>query len=234
MDKATLTLGDNRRVDFSQSLVFLTSNLGSEEMTKLIHGGMGYTGGARETDEELDQKIYRTATEAAQRKFSPEFMNRLDKVIVFRTLNREHLEKILDIELKNVQERIISSAVGKEFVFNCTPRARHFLLDEGTDSKFGARHLKRSIERHLVFPLSNLLAKENFRELAGTTFEAAPAVESFASVCDAGARAAAALAAASDQSTSESRRTIRKKQRRAGEASGPLSSALPSESISNN
>ena len=258
MDKATLTLGDNRRVDFSQSLVFLTSNLGSEEMTKLIHGGMGYTGGARETDEELDQKIYRTATEAAQRKFSPEFMNRLDKVIVFRTLNREHLEKILDIELKNVQERIISSAVGKEFVFNCTPGARHFLLDEGTDSKFGARHLKRSIERHLVFPLSNLLAtrqvelgdlvtidcdhdvreltfaKENFRELAGTTFEAAPAVESFASVCDAGARAAAALAAASDQSTSESRRTIRKKQRRAGEASGPLSSALPSESISNN
>ena len=96
--------------------------------------------------------------EAARRKFSPEFMNRIDKVIVFRTLKREHLEKILDIELGRVQERIMSSAVSKQFVFNCTPSARDFLLQEGTDSKFGARHLKRSIERHLVFPLSNLLA----------------------------------------------------------------------------
>src|SRR6058998_2500144 len=74
LDKATLTLGDNRRVDFSHSLVFLTSNLGSQEMTKLMDGGMGYTGGARGSDEELNQKIYRTAKEAAQRKFSPEFM----------------------------------------------------------------------------------------------------------------------------------------------------------------
>src|SRR5207247_5803233 len=135
MDKATRTLGDNRRVDFSQSLVFLTSNLGSEEMTKLIYGGMGYTGGARETDEELDQKIYRTATEAAQRKFSPEFMNRLDKVIVFRTLNREHLEKILDIDLKNVQDRIISSAVGKEVVFTGPPVGSRSLPAEAAKPK---------------------------------------------------------------------------------------------------
>jgi ATP-dependent Clp protease ATP-binding subunit ClpA len=96
--------------------------------------------------------------EAARRRFSPEFMNRIDKVVVFRTLKREHLEKILDIELAQVQERIMSSAVSRQFVFNCTPSARNFLLAEGTDSKFGARHLKRSIERHLVFPLSNLLA----------------------------------------------------------------------------
>src|SRR6266700_1567675 len=158
LDKATLTLGDNRRVDFSQSLVFLTSNLGSQEMTRLMSGGLGYNAGPRQDDEELDQKIYHTATEAARRKFSPEFMNRIDKVIVFRTLKREHLEKILDIELAQVQQRIISSAVSRQFVFDCTPSARDFLLEEGTDSKFGARHLKRSIERHLVFPLSNLLA----------------------------------------------------------------------------
>src|SRR6266568_2333901 len=158
LDKATLTLGDNRRVDFSQSLVFLTSNLGSQEMTRLMSGGLGYNAGPRQDDEELDQKIYHTATEAARRKFSPEFMNRIDKVIVFRTLKREHLEKILDIELAQVQQRIMSSAVSRQFVFDCTPSARDFLLEEGTDSKFGARHLKRSIERHLVFPLSNLLA----------------------------------------------------------------------------
>jgi ATP-dependent Clp protease ATP-binding subunit ClpB len=158
LDKGTLTLGDNRRVDFSHSLIFLTSNLGSQEISKLIGGGMGYVSAPRNDDEKLDQKIYRTAVDAARRKFSAEFMNRLDKVIVFRTLQREHLEKILDIELGHVQERIMSSAVSRSFVFKCAPSARDFLLAEGTDSKFGARHLKRAIERHLVFPLSNLLA----------------------------------------------------------------------------
>ena len=159
LDKATLTLGDNRRVDLSKTLVFLTSNLGSHEMARLMTGGLGYKGGPQKDDgEDLEQKIYRTAVAAAQRKFSPEFMNRIDKVIVFRTLKREHLEEILDIELERVQDRIISSAVSRKFVFACTPGARDFLLQEGTDSKYGARHLKRSIERHLMVPVSNLLS----------------------------------------------------------------------------
>src|SRR5437762_10822123 len=100
LDKGTLTLGDNRRVDFSHSLVVLTSNLGSHEMAKLSTGGLGYAATPPDDTEELDQKIYRTAMEAARKKFSPEFMNRIDKVIVFRTLQRENLEEILDIELK--------------------------------------------------------------------------------------------------------------------------------------
>src|SRR5579863_786608 len=159
LDKATLTLGDNRRVDFSHTMVFLTSNLGSQSMMQLMTGGIGFSTGPTESDEAMDRKIYRTASEAARRKFSPEFMNRIDKVIVFRTLQRPHLEKILDIELGRVQERIISSSIGgNQFVFKCQDRARDFLLREGTDSKFGARHLKRAIERFLVFPLSNLLA----------------------------------------------------------------------------
>jgi ATP-dependent Clp protease ATP-binding subunit ClpB len=157
LDKGSLTLGDNRRVDFSHSLIFLTSNLGSQEMGKLMSSGLGYTYGARR-DEGLDQKIYRTALEAARRKFSPELMNRMDKVIVFRTLKREHLEQILDIELEHVQDRIMSPGVRTQFAVNCTPSARDFLLQEGTDSKSGARHLKRAIECHLMFPLSNLLA----------------------------------------------------------------------------
>ena len=128
LDKATLTLGDNRRVDFSRTLIFLTSNLGSREMSSLVSGGLGYTPGAREEDAELDQKIYRTAVDAARRKFSPEFMNRIDKVIVFRTLQREHLERILDIELDKVQQRIMSSALSRQFVFNCTPSARDFTI----------------------------------------------------------------------------------------------------------
>jgi ATP-dependent Clp protease ATP-binding subunit ClpA len=159
LDKATLTLGDNRRVDFSKTMVFLTSNLGSQNMMQLMTGGIGFSSGPHTDDEELDRKIYRAASDAARRKFSPEFMNRIDKVIVFRSLQRPHLEKILDIELAHVQDRIISSSIGgNQFVFKCADRARDFLLNEGTDAKFGARHLKRSIERHLVFPLSNLLA----------------------------------------------------------------------------
>jgi ATP-dependent Clp protease ATP-binding subunit ClpA len=158
LDKATLTLGDNRRVDFSRSMIFLTSNLGSQEVMKLMSGGLGFSAGRNDDDEELDQKIYRTAMEASRRKFSPEFMNRIDKAIVFRVLSRESLEMILSIELKRVQERIMTATEGNPFVLTCTPAARKFLLQEGTDQKFGARHLKRAIERHLVFPVSNLLA----------------------------------------------------------------------------
>jgi ATP-dependent Clp protease ATP-binding subunit ClpA len=163
LDKGTLTLGDNRRVDFSRTMIFLTSNLGSHEVMNLMNGGLGFNANRVDEDEELDQKIYRAATEAARRKFSPEFMNRIDKVIVFRALTRENLEKILDIELGLVQQRIINATDGRQFVFSCSKAAREFLLREGTDIKFGARHLKRSIERHLVFPISNLLATEQIQ-----------------------------------------------------------------------
>lgn len=159
LDKATLTLGDNRRVDLSRAMIFMTSNLGTLEVNKLMTAGLGFSASGVQNDDMLDQKIYRVASEAARRKFSPEFMNRIDKVIVFRSLKHEHLEEILDIELGRVQERIMSPAAGtKQFVFNCTRSTRDFLLREGIDMKFGARHLKRSIERHLVFPLSSLIA----------------------------------------------------------------------------
>jgi ATP-dependent Clp protease ATP-binding subunit ClpB len=158
LDKGTLTLGDNRRVDFSHAMIFLTSNLGSSEVARLMTGGMGFSANREEDHTVLDQKIYRVASEAARRKFSPEFMNRIDKVIVFRTLQRQHLQQILDIELDRVRQRVMSAAGDKQFVLKCTETARDFLLREGTDAQFGARHLRRSIERHLVFPLSNLIA----------------------------------------------------------------------------
>ncbi len=157
LDKATLTLGDNRRVDFSRSIVIMTSNLGAREMSELISGGIGFAPKSGVVDTEVDQKIYRTAVEAARRKFSPEFMNRIDKVVVFRSLRDEHLRQILEIELSAVQERIMRGS-GDKFVFKCTDGAKKFLLDEGIDFKYGARHLKRAIERFLVYPLSNLIA----------------------------------------------------------------------------
>jgi ATP-dependent Clp protease ATP-binding subunit ClpA len=159
LDKATLTLGDNRRVDFSRCMIFLTSNLGAKEMSELITGSIGFAParGKGMIQDDVDQKIYRTASEAAKRKFSPEFMNRIDKVVVFRSLKEHHLKQILELELSQVQNRIMRGT-GEKFVFNCTDEAKQFLLDEGIDFKYGARHLKRAIERFLVYPISNLVA----------------------------------------------------------------------------
>jgi ATP-dependent Clp protease ATP-binding subunit ClpB len=158
LDKATLTLGDNRRVDLSQCIIIMTSNLGASEMTNLVEGGLGFAQRPNVVDASLDEKINRTAVDAARRKFTPEFMNRIDKSVVFRTLRSEHLQNILEIELGMVQQRILMASAANQFVFNCTPKVKSFLLHEGTDPKYGARHLKRAIERHLVFPLANLVA----------------------------------------------------------------------------
>jgi ATP-dependent Clp protease ATP-binding subunit ClpA len=111
-----------------------------------------------QVDSSLDEKINRTAVDAARRKFSPEFMNRIDKVVVFKTLRPEHLEQILELELGMVQQRVLMAAGAHQFVFNCTPKVKEYLLSEGTDPKYGARHLKRAIEKNLVFPLANLVA----------------------------------------------------------------------------
>jgi len=159
LDKATLTLGDNRRVDLSQTVIFMTSNLGGGEITELMEGGMGFVQPKDKPIAGLDEKVERTAIEAARRKFSPEFMNRLDKVVVFHPLHRSQLEEVLEIELGQVQQRVLETARG-QFLFRVTSAAREFLLTEGTDQRYGARHLKRAIERNIVYPLANLLATE--------------------------------------------------------------------------
>jgi ATP-dependent Clp protease ATP-binding subunit ClpA len=114
-------------------------------------------------DDGFDEKVDRTAIEAARRKFSPEFMNRIDKVVVFKTLRLEHLRRILDIELSSVQRRVLSAPGTNKFVFNCTESVKSFLLAQGTDPKYGARHLKRAIERNIVFPLANLVASAQLK-----------------------------------------------------------------------
>jgi ATP-dependent Clp protease ATP-binding subunit ClpA len=162
LDKATLTLGDNRRVDLSQTVIFLTSNLGGGEITELMEGGMGFIQPKDKPGTGLDAKVERTAVEAARRKFSPEFMNRLDTVVVFHPLKREELEEVLAIELGQVQKRI-SDSTARPFLFQITSKGRQFLLQEGTDQRYGARHLKRAIERFLVSPLARLLATAQVR-----------------------------------------------------------------------
>jgi ATP-dependent Clp protease ATP-binding subunit ClpB len=168
LDKAVLTLGDNRKVDFAHCMIFMTSNLGANEMASLTTPRLGFQSlqGANgdkpseETTDKLNQKLSRTGVEAARRKFTPEFMNRIDKVVVFKPLGRTQLRRVLDIELGQVQQRVLHSSADKSFVFTATAASKDFLLTEGTDLKYGARHLKRAIERLLVQPLSNLIATD--------------------------------------------------------------------------
>jgi len=101
--------------------------------------------------------------EAAKRKFTPEFMNRLDKIVTFQPLGSEQLKRILDIELNLVQQRIFNAPAERAFVFTVSDPSKDYLLTEGTDMKYGARHLKRAIERLLVQPMSNLIATDQIR-----------------------------------------------------------------------
>ncbi len=169
LDKATLTLGDNRKVDFTKTMIFMTSNLGASEMSTLLQPRLGF-GLKRQEAVNLDQldaktteKISRTGVEAARKKFTPEFMNRLDKVVVFHPLGEKQIRQILEIELKQVQHRVFQSSPERAFVFQCSAEAKEFLLSQGIDAKYGARHLKRAIERSLVQPLSNLIATDQIR-----------------------------------------------------------------------
>jgi ATP-dependent Clp protease ATP-binding subunit ClpB len=170
LDKATLTLGDNRKVDFSKAMIFMTSNLGASEMGAIMSPKLGFgSSDARISattgvfDEKMTGKIARSGVEAARRKFTPEFMNRLDKIVTFSPLGSEQLKKILDIELNLVQQRIFNTSSDRAFVFTMSDHGKDFLLSEGTDLKYGARHLKRAIERLLVHPMSNLIATDQVR-----------------------------------------------------------------------
>src|SRR6202162_2622827 len=135
LDKGTLTLGDNRRVDFSRSMIFMTSNLGAAEMSALVSPTLGfnaYDAGcesrASEPGEGLKGKIERSGMQAARRKFTQEFINRLDKIVTFQPLGSAQLRKILDIELDSVQQRFFAGSHGRSFVFDATEKAKSFLL----------------------------------------------------------------------------------------------------------
>src|SRR5213596_3403894 len=165
LDKATLTLGDNRRVDFSRSLIFMTSNLGAAEMSAMLSPRLGFAPAAESRNSErLEEQIESSGVEAARRRFTPEFINRLDKIVVFKPLGDAALEKILDIELNAVQRRLFQSPPSCALELHVSEAGKRYLLREGTDTRYGARHLKRPIDRLLVQPLANLIATDQVRD----------------------------------------------------------------------
>ncbi len=166
LDKATLTLGDNRQVDFEETMIFMTSNLGAAEMASVIAPKLGFhcrRSGSESDDPQIGARISSSGVEAARRRFSPEFMNRLDHVVVFKPLGAAELRRIIDIELENVRKRVQLASSRNPFALTVAASAKDFLLRAGTDARYGARPLKRAIERLLVHPLSNLIASGQIR-----------------------------------------------------------------------
>jgi ATP-dependent Clp protease ATP-binding subunit ClpB len=159
LDKATLTLGDNRRVDFSNAMIFMTSNLGAAEMSNILQPKLGFAANAVKLDEaQISDQLSRAGTEAARRRFTPEFMNRIDKMAVFHSLTESDLRHIIDLELTQVEDRLHHAAGATNVSISVADEAKDYVLHEGSDARYGARHLKRAIERLVVHPVSNLVA----------------------------------------------------------------------------
>lgn len=164
LDKGRLTLGDNTEVDMTRTVIFMTGNIGADRIDSLIDGGIGFSDPMSNVENpQFDHQVYSTVLDAARRKFSPEFMNRIDSVIVFRNLSEEHIRSILDIELEQLQRRIMQAAGDVKFSIELSEGAKDLLLAEGIDRKYGARHIKRAIERYLVYPLANLVSTGQVR-----------------------------------------------------------------------
>jgi ATP-dependent Clp protease ATP-binding subunit ClpA len=159
LDKAMLRLGDNNTVNFERSLIFLTSNLGARQMMKALRPEFGFPAASAATPEELGRKLERIGLSAVRRRFSPEFLNRVDSVVTYQPLGREALERILSMQLAELQ-RLVNVRLGiRAFTVEVTAAARGFLLEAGTSSHYGARELKRTLHRLLVQPLASMAAR---------------------------------------------------------------------------
>jgi ATP-dependent Clp protease ATP-binding subunit ClpB len=162
LDKGILTLGDNQQVDFSKTIVFMTSNLGASEMQHAAEGPIGFVNNIGNTQENLTT----IAINAARKRFSPEFLNRLDEILVFHPLAASQLRQVVAVEIERLESRL-ERATGSEINLRLSDQAVDFLLERGTDSRYGARHLKRALEKYLVFPFSSLIETQQMGS-AGT------------------------------------------------------------------
>jgi ATP-dependent Clp protease ATP-binding subunit ClpC len=157
LDDGILTDGLGRRVDFRNTIIIMTSNIGVRDL-KDFGTGIGFATAAKKESEEEHMKL--TIQNALKRAFSPEFLNRLDDVIVFNSLQREHIHKIIDITLKKLFDRI--TQIG--YTVELTDKAKDFLAEKGYDHQFGARPLNRAIQKYLEDPVAEEILKGEVEE----------------------------------------------------------------------
>lgn len=182
LDKATLTLGDNQTVNFAKTMIFLTGNLGATEMNAAAQPKMGFAdfnlNPYNESRADLAAEISSIGQTAARKKFSPEFLNRIDKIAVFKPLGRQEIQEILNIEVGFVQERILRMGNDKAFVLHLNDAVKNFILEQSVDLRYGARQIKRNLESMVVNPLTHLISTRQIKkgdlvkvEIKNETFE---------------------------------------------------------------
>jgi ATP-dependent Clp protease ATP-binding subunit ClpA len=180
LDKATLRLGDNTAVNFERSLIFLTSNLGAQNMKRILRPDFGFEALAAQTDPPAASKLEQAGFTATRRRFSPEFVNRIDQVITYQPLTRQTLSTILDLHLDELQRHIDRRLGDRAFELEVAKSARLLLLERGTSAEYGARELKRTLHRLLMQPLAAHVAEGRISPCARVRVEASPDLGSLA------------------------------------------------------
>ncbi len=166
LDTGVLGLGDGTEMVFSNTIIVFTSNLGARQMSENISKSIGFVSPKNElasNKRELENKNYEIAKLAAKKHFSPEFINRLDRIAVFQSLSHEDLRQVLQLEISHFQARV-AGFEKNAFTLSCSKEALEFILREGTDLQFGARKLKRAIAEHLIDPLNSMVDTRQIRD----------------------------------------------------------------------
>jgi CheY-like chemotaxis protein/MoxR-like ATPase len=158
LDKGTLNLGDNTVVNFEKSFIFLTSNLGAREMAKEFQPDIGFQPTDQRSPAEVAGRLEAIGLAAVRKRFSPEFVNRIDVVVTYQPLDNESLAKIVDHHIEELQRHVYTRLGDKSFEIEVTLAARRVLLSRGASIQYGARELKRTIHRVLTQPLAALVA----------------------------------------------------------------------------
>lgn len=157
LDEGQLTDSLGRRVDFRNTIVILTSNIGTRQINEFGHG-VGFDTSAKQASR--DEHTKSILQKALQKTFAPEFLNRIDDVIMFNSLGKEQINKIIDLELRGLYDRVKSLG----FQLKIATAARDFIAEKGFDANYGARPLKRAIQKYLEDPMAELLIKANLKE----------------------------------------------------------------------
>jgi CheY-like chemotaxis protein/energy-coupling factor transporter ATP-binding protein EcfA2 len=177
LDRATLRLGDNTTVNFEKTLIFLTSNLGAREMAREARPEIGFTTGQSRPAAETTARLESIGLAAVRKRFSPEFVNRIDVVVTYQPLNTDALAEILDHHLSDLQRHVHRRLGERSFEIEVTPAARQLLLGKGASAEYGARELKRTIHRMLTQPLATLVADQQVQPGGRVTVDVAPGAE---------------------------------------------------------